>query len=275
MIFELSGWYTHVMNSPFPGMDPYLEQRWLDVHQRLCTYACDQLQEQLGGDLVARLGERLIVESLFDPSRSIYPGVRVVEDGLGDLMVATAPTAVAMDVAEPLVVEAASEPEPQAFIEIIEPDSGTLVTIVEFISPTNKLAGPGRVQYQTKQRELNAAQVSLAEIDLVRAGRRCLMLPEAQFPPKCDTTYLGCVFRGYRPTRFEMYPMPLRQRLPAIRIPLRRGDRDIVLDIQRLIDQAYRNGRYNLTDHRKPSIPPLEGEDAAWADKLLRAAGRR
>ena len=256
-------------------MDPYLEQRWLDVHQRLCTYACDQLQEQLGGDLVARLGERLIVESLFDPSRSIYPDVRVVENGLGDLMVATAPTATAIEVAEPVVVEAASEPEPQGFIEIIEPDSGTLVTVVEFISPTNKLAGPGRTQYEAKHRELNAAQVSLAEIDLVRAGPRCFMLPEVQLPPSCDATYLACVFRGYRPTRFELYPMPLQQRLRAIRIPLRRGDRDIVLDIQRLIDQAYRNGRYDLTDYRKHCIPPLEGEDAAWADPLLRAAGVR
>jgi hypothetical protein len=34
------------MHSPFPGMDPYLEQpgRWPDVHHRLITAVCDQLQ---------------------------------------------------------------------------------------------------------------------------------------------------------------------------------------------------------------------------------------
>jgi hypothetical protein len=69
--------------------------------------------------------------------------------------------------------------------------------------------------------------------------------------------------------------MPLRKRLPAIRIPLRRADPDVALDIQLLIDLAYRNGRYDLTDYRKPCIPPLEGGDDAWADKLLRTAGRR
>jgi hypothetical protein len=35
------------------------------------------------------------------------------------------------------------------------------------------------------------------------------------------------------------------------------------------------NGRYDLTDYRKPCIPPLEGGDDAWADKLVRTAGRR
>ena len=34
------------MPSPFPGMDPYLEEprRWPDVHQRLITYLTDALQ---------------------------------------------------------------------------------------------------------------------------------------------------------------------------------------------------------------------------------------
>jgi hypothetical protein len=122
---------------------------------------------------------------------------------------------------------------------------------------------------------LDAAQVSLVEIDLIRAGERCFMLPEAQIPPQWRATYLACVFRGYRPQKFEIYPMPLRKRLPAIRIPLRRADPDVALDIQLLIDLAYRNGRYDLTDYRKPCIPPLEGGDDAWADKLLRTAGRR
>ncbi len=263
------------MKSPFPGMDPYLEGRWQDVHQSVCTYARDQLQEQLGGELVARLGERLIVESLSDRSRSIYPDVRVVEHGLGDMGLSTATAAFATALAEPVVVEVASDPEPQGFIEIIEPDSGTLVTVIEFISPTNKLAGDGRRQYASKQRELDAAQVSLVEIDLIRAGKRCFMLPESQIPRKSRAAYVTCVFRGYRPGKFEIYGMPLRRRLPAIRIPLRRADPDVALDIQLLIDLAYRNGRYDLTDYCEPCIPPLEGADAAWADKLLRAAGRR
>ena len=35
------------MRSPFPGMDPWLEQRWRDVHARLIVYIANQLQAQL------------------------------------------------------------------------------------------------------------------------------------------------------------------------------------------------------------------------------------
>ena len=69
------------MQSPFPGMDPYLEARWRDVHHRLCTYGCDQIQGQLSPDLLARLDERLVVESLLDEGRSIFPNL-TVEDNL-------------------------------------------------------------------------------------------------------------------------------------------------------------------------------------------------
>ncbi|MGH7214012.1 MAG: DUF4058 family protein, partial [Tepidisphaeraceae bacterium] len=89
------------LKSPFPGMDPYLEQHWRDVHHRLCTYACDALQPQLRPALVARIEERLVVETE-DRDRSIYPDVKVAErGGHGDLAISTgASTALA----EPLVV---------------------------------------------------------------------------------------------------------------------------------------------------------------------------
>src|SRR5437868_1785260 len=67
------------MKSPFPGMDPYLEQHWRDVHASLIIYARDQLQPQLPGKLVARVEERLVVEPEDGDGRSIFPDVRVVE----------------------------------------------------------------------------------------------------------------------------------------------------------------------------------------------------
>ena len=39
------------MPSPFPGMDPYLEAHWGDVHARLVIYISEQLQMLLPGDL--------------------------------------------------------------------------------------------------------------------------------------------------------------------------------------------------------------------------------
>jgi hypothetical protein len=49
----------------------------------------------------------------------------------------------------------------------------------------------------------------------------------------------------------------------------------VVLDLQSLLDEVYETGRYASVDYRRPCEPPLEGEEAAWTDELLRAAGRR
>ena len=50
------------MQSPFPGMDPYLEQHWGDVHHSLVTFAQGSLNEQLPADLRARVEERVLWE---------------------------------------------------------------------------------------------------------------------------------------------------------------------------------------------------------------------
>ena len=70
--------------------------------------------------------------------------------------------------------------------------------------------------------------------------------------------------------------MPLRAPLPKIRIPLRETDADAILDLQSLIDRVYRNGAYHIEiDYTKPPRPPLEGEEAQWAEKLLTEARLR
>lgn len=50
------------MKSPFPGMDPYLERHWRDVHATLVVLSRGMLQPQLGAGLRARIEERLVVE---------------------------------------------------------------------------------------------------------------------------------------------------------------------------------------------------------------------
>jgi len=73
-----------------------------------------------------------------------------------------------------------------------------------------------------------------------------------------------------------LFPAPLRSPLPDVPVPLRPEDPKVLLPLQRLADQVYANGRYGMTiNYRQPCDPPLEGEDATWADELLRQAGRR
>lgn len=49
------------MKSPFPGMDPYLEDPafWPDFHPRFITYWCDYLSDSLPEPYEARLNERV------------------------------------------------------------------------------------------------------------------------------------------------------------------------------------------------------------------------
>ena len=69
--------------NPFPGMNPFLESHWGDVHTSLTTYARDHLQPQLPSGLRARIEEYVAVESDWVTGaikRSRFaPDVRVIE----------------------------------------------------------------------------------------------------------------------------------------------------------------------------------------------------
>ena len=265
------------MPSPFPGMDPYLEQFWGDIHARLVTYACDQIQGRLPRDLRARMQERLFVALPDDTGRDIIPDVRVVErfgPGSGGGVAVAEPEVSVAQAAEPLLY-LRDDPETETFIEIVEPKAGDrLVTVIEILSPSNK-HGKGRDKYDQKRRELDSARISLVEIDLLRDGVRELGDAHLRLTPKGHATYQACVHRGWGGIKYEIYPMPIRERLPAIRIPLRPSDRDVVLDLQALIDQCYANGRYEQTNYAIALDPPLDAEDVAWAEGVLKDKGLR
>ncbi|MBI2219498.1 MAG: DUF4058 family protein [Candidatus Rokubacteria bacterium] len=260
-----------MIRSPFPGMDPYLERHWRDVHARLVLGACNAIQPRLGGDLRARIDERLVVESALEARRAIHPDVRVFERGVSGRPVEPA---VGVGVAEPLVVSLEIEPVGERFVQIIDVASGgRVITVIEFLSPTNKMPGDGQIKYRKKQQECLDADINLVEVDLTRTGEREFLYPVVNLPRAYQTTYLACVYRGFGFHRCEFYRMPLRERLPAIRIPLRPTDADVALDIQHLVEQAYADGRYDDIDYREPCRPPLDPDDVAWADELLRATG--
>ncbi|MGC8639695.1 MAG: DUF4058 family protein [Isosphaeraceae bacterium] len=264
------------MRSPSPGMDPYLEQCWGDIYHRMITYSCDTIQNLLPGDLLARVDERVFVEPAEGRLRNIVPDVRVVERGRQRPQGPRAANGIA--VAEPLVVHLQpDDPIRQGFIEIIDLKSGRrVVTVIEVLSPSNKKPGPGRELYERKQEELREGQVSLVEIDLLRSGNRVLTLPFDRIPEGHHSPYAVCVRRGWLPFQIEYYRLPLRERLPAIGIPLRQDDDDVPLDLQAVLDRCYEAGRYgDDIDYREQPDPPLELDDADWADTLLREAARR
>ena len=264
------------MKSPFPGMDPYLESRWGDVHSSLAIYTRNQLQAQLPKDLRARVEEHVVVEDDGESTRKARwkPDVRVVDRPQATDLSSVDDGSVA--VAEPIVVGWDSEPSTQRSVRIIDSkDNSKVITAIEFLSPINKQNARERKRYRRKQKDMIDGGVSLIEIDLVRVGKYVLAAPKKFVPDECLEPYRVCVTRGWEPARAELYRVDLRSRLPVIRVPLRETDSDVRLDLQAILDRAYEDSGYDDLDYTQDANPPLTGDDAAWADELLRKAGRR
>jgi hypothetical protein len=164
--------------------------------------------------------------------------------------------------------------EVQRWLEIRD-TTGQLITVLELLSPSNKLEYDDRERYRRKRQAFSGSGVNLVEIDLVRQGAPIFPDTIRTFLRQAGACYGVCVFRAGRPTEREVYPIRLRERLPAIRVPLRPTDADAVLDIQPLIDQCHERGRYHLLNYRIDLDPPLSPEEAAWVDQILRERGLR
>jgi hypothetical protein len=150
-----------------------------------------------------------------------------------------------------------------------------VITVIELLSSANKITGEGQDLYLRKQRELRQGGVSLVEIDLLRAGRRVLIIAPERIPPSHRSTYQVCVLRGWRTDVVEVYRVPLQEPLSVIGIPLREADGDAPLALQSVIEQCYENGAYDDIDYSAEPEPPLALADATWADELLRSKGMR
>ncbi len=264
--------------NPFPGMNPYLETAWPDMHARLIVETCNVLGETLPADLTARAEEAVAIDGVpTDDGRSVRADAAVVQRESWRFGVPPA-----WKPGEHTGVGGVVAAEPEYFsvedslnrwVEI-RTAGGEVVTIIEVISPSNR-QGVGRGVYLRKQQACLASRTNLVEIDLIRAGPHVIAAPEERLMNRGGTHHFVCVRRRCDEVRGELYPCPLRERLPVIAIPLRSSDKDAVLDLQALINRCYRLGRYWQTDYGQALNPPLPPEEAAWAEERLRAAGLR
>jgi hypothetical protein len=260
------------MKSPFPGMDPYIERYWREIHEGLIIYARDQLQERLPSELRARIDQRVILELESDTLGTVYPDVYVVERPRSTATAtAEVPAPASAIKQKPLRITPLNETLTEGYIDIVDASSGNrVITTIEFLSPTNKVPGRDRKKYLRKQREIKRAGANLVEIDLTRTGPWTMAIPRSEVPPTHRTTYRICVWRAGRPGCYDVYRVPLLEPLPTIEIPLRREDSDIDLELQPLVDRCYAIGRYDDLDYKADPNPPFDPEDAKLADEWLR-----
>lgn len=254
--------------NPFPGMNPFFEQRWRDAHTALITYLRDALQERLPADLVAGAEEEVVTVGTGGWTTAFRPDLQVREPwSLKESGRATAPPGT-----EPVRVFMDEEIERR--VEIHD-ETGRLITVIGLLSPSNKLEAADRERYDKKRRAFISGGVNFVEIDLVRQGTPVFPQSIRDALRASNACYGVCVFRAAQRGEREVYPIRLRDRLPAIRIPLRPDDADVILELQPLIDQCHERGRYHRLDYRTDLDPPLPADDADWLDRQLREHGLR
>ena len=265
------------MPSPFPGMDPYLEEPglWPDVHHELISVGREMLNRQLRPKYHVRVEERVYISDEMDPGRSvIIPDLRIrdVSDSEEPQVFQASETATAT-VAEPIVLTTLIEDEiHEARLEIIDGSQRSVVTVIEVLSPTNKVAGSrGRASYEKKRLEIMNSPAHFVEIDLLREG---IPIQTRELLPKAD--YCVHVSRRDGRPKGTVWPILLPQRLPPINIPLLPEDADSELDLQAVLDTVYDRAAYDLEiDYAQVPVPPLPSGYVEWADHLLSDKGIR
>lgn len=262
------------MPSPFPGMNPYLEnpELWTEVHHRLITAIADAIESNLSLQYRVAIEKRTYLSDGEEESVTVaIPDVSVYSSQT------STPTQTQSTATLPAQVEAVTvtipvpEEKREGYLEIREVETGYVVTAIEVLSPTNKRAGMGRDTYERKRREVLSCPTNLVEIDLLRGGKPMRILSEI---PPSDYRILVC--RGDRRPLAELYAFSVQQEIPKFLLPLQSGDTEPLVDLQSLLVGVYNRARFDMAiNYRLDPVPPLKAEDKIWADELLREKGLR
>jgi len=221
------------MPSPFPGMNPYLEQDgvWCDFHLTFVVSLRSALAGVVGQNYFASVKQRT----------SLWPA-----DESG-----TSPKLLKVKV---------------NYLEVVDTRDEKVVTVIELLSPSNKYAGDDRESYLTKRRELLGTRVNFVELDFLRGGPR----PPLKGLPAC--AYYAMVSRPPARPEADIWPIKLREPLPTLPIPLRGGENEASVDLMAVLHRVYDGAGYARRIYRTEPEPRLSPEDEAWAKELIAAA---
>ena len=248
------------MPSPFPGMNPFLEQNdaWEDFHSDFIIRMREVLSGLVGPNYLVKVEVRLLLHERSAEERRFL--------GRADVGVARAPGLMPTVAAAtaPLQLEMpAVDVERHSALEIRDRRNRRVVTVLELLSPSNKTPGSDREDYLAKRRQVLAGMTHLVEIDLRRGGTRP-NLPEL---PPCD--YYVLVSRYEDRPHVSFWPIELRDPLPIIPIPLSSPDAPVSLDLRSVLDRAYDAADYGKYIYQEKPEPPLNPADEAWARTII------
>ncbi len=222
------------MPSPFPGMDPFLEQDsvWPTFHYHLVNTLFQVVVPGLLERYRARVAERTYV------------------------------------VEQVLFTSVQTEDHREPFLEVRTRGDGKLVTLLEVISPTNKCTAAGRQAYRDRRQDAIRNKANVVEIDLVLQGASVHDFSRESLPA---WDYSVVVSRTPRPEQYELYTATIDKRLPRFRMPLAPDDRDTVVDLQAVVHRVHEQGDFDQRiDYQRGPAVPLTDEQRQWIDHRLK-----
>jgi hypothetical protein len=262
------------MPSPFPGMDPYLEQPtfWPSFHSRLIVALADALAPQLrpryyvevetrtytdtpsGGELLVGIPDAVVLAA--------KPAAAGLETPASSRKIAVQPAP--QQVTLPLPIEIN-----ERYLEVREVGSNAIVTVVEVLSPKNKRQGKGRKLYEDKRQLILSSASHLVEIDLLRGDEPLPMQGVVQL-----ADYHILVSRAETRPQADLYAVTVRQPLPRFPLPLKGRDEAVAVEMSDIFSGIYDRASYDLRlDYTQPPPPPAFSEaDQRWIQDLLQPA---
>jgi hypothetical protein len=251
--------------NPFPGMNPYLEQRelWHQVHNWLIIGIARSLTAQIAPKYRASIEERIYTSTENDLELIGIADVAAKKQGNSNTTTNT--TTVTAQLQTPVQVRLPMPEEvTERYLEIKSVETKEVITVIEILSPKNKRSGKGRKAYESKRQKILGSLTHFVEIDLLRQGEPLPILGTI------GKRYRILVSRSYKRPNADLYTFDLQDAISMIPIPLRKGEPEPVLDLQQILNQVYEEGRFDLEiDYSQPLQPALSEEDAAWVNSIV------
>ncbi|MBV9390186.1 MAG: DUF4058 family protein [Chroococcidiopsidaceae cyanobacterium CP_BM_ER_R8_30] len=253
-----------MIQNPFPGMNPYLEQPelWHQVHNRLIVVIADILTPQIAPKYRVSIEER-VYTSVDD---ALMVGIADVAVANRSTTTGKGATLTAPKLAEPSKVRV---PMPERvierYLEVKSTQTKEVISVIELLSPKNKRSKEGRAAYENKRQKIFGSSTNLIEIDLLRLGEAMPIVG------MINRGYHILVSRSYSRPDADLYTFALQDPIPVFPVPLGEGEPEPVVDLQRLLNEVYERARFDLAiDYSQPLKPAPPPKEETWVREILK-----
>lgn len=258
------------MESPFAGMDPFLEgAKWPDVHHKLMSVISELITPLISPKYLASVETYTVEDDAAQTELGIiYPDVAVLQRLKEPMMEYTTaspqqpkitPASVTIPKLTTLTIRIPR-------LEIRDVEQNKLITVIEILSPVNKRK-PGLKPYQKKRRQLYKLGIHLLEIDLLRRGTRPFKHALIGISDYCVN-----LVKGEGET--QVWSFNVTDVLPVLPIPLLPEDEAIPLDLGKALRLVYQRSYYrDSIDYTQTPPPPSFSEEVSnWIASQLKNA---